>query len=134
MSARHSLSVIVGQAPKFPLSKLVHVLSDTELVISTNSLKQGFDYQLVTRALSMSDKVLRLTKGDELTWNNHDPSGDDRRWRMTQFAKLPLEFHRPIAKQYNYRFRKTGRTQANTFLRKFVNQFDVRTQRPALAG
>lgn len=79
----------------------------------------------------MSDKVLRLTKGDELTWNNHDPSGDDRRWRMTQFAKLPFEFHRPIAKQYNYRFRKTGRTQANTFLRRFVSKFDVRTQRLA---
>ncbi|MBC53553.1 MAG: replication protein A [Gammaproteobacteria bacterium] len=71
----------------------------------------------------MPDYKLSATLGEQLTWDNSDPSGDDRKWRATQFSTLPSLFHFAVAKQYNHLFATKGRYEANTFLRTLVKQF-----------
>lgn len=66
----------------------------------------------------------RLSEANHLTWDLSDPLGEDRKWRETQFRKLPTLFQEPAALQYRKLFLSQGRTAANTFLRQMVDELN----------
>ena len=72
----------------------------------------------------MNPQLVNLTLADQITWHLSDPAGDDRRWRITQFYKVPELSQQPLANTYSTLYTKHGRSEANTYLRKFASHFE----------